>query len=165
MLEPKFIGHDDELRQLYELAIGGLSNHGGTLFIEAAAGMGTSRVLEFEERSQRDPQLKNTVFSSVECDEFSGPDNAYQPFREILENFNEPKTKNKEIAKTAISIIKETAPDWLDVLPIIGPAIKAGVKTGAKALDIALTSKKQHRCRQRNSINTSIHKYNSKNCI
>jgi hypothetical protein len=38
MLEPKFIGHDVELQQLYELAIGGLSNHGGSLFIEAAAG-------------------------------------------------------------------------------------------------------------------------------
>jgi hypothetical protein len=85
MLGPKFIGHDVELQQLYELAIVGPSNHGGTLFIEAAAGMGTSRVLkEFEERTQRDPQLKDTLFSSVECDELSGPDSAYQPFREIL---------------------------------------------------------------------------------
>ena len=46
MLGPKFIGHDVELQQLYELAIVGPSNHGGTVFIEAPAGMGTSRVLK-----------------------------------------------------------------------------------------------------------------------
>jgi tetratricopeptide (TPR) repeat protein len=141
MLGFQFIGREDELQKLHDLTIQGIDHHGSILFIEATTGMGTSTLLrEFNERTQKDQQLDGTEFIFVECDRFSGTEDAYYPFVEILDSFEKPKLKRKEIGQKAIKIITESAPDWLDILPVIGPTIKAVVKTAAKASGIALTS-------------------------
>jgi tetratricopeptide (TPR) repeat protein len=141
MLEPHFIGRKVELKKLHSVLNQAINLNGTTLVIEALTGMGTSTLLkEFENQIHKDPQLDNIIFINVECDKFSGIENAYYPFIKILESFKKGRIENKEIAKKAISIIKETAPDWLDVFPVIGPSIKAVVKTATKASDIVLSS-------------------------
>ena len=141
MLGFQFIGREDELQKLRDLTIQGLCHHGSILFIEATTGMGTSTLLrEFDEQTQKDQQLEGTESIIVECDRFSGTEDAYYPFIEILDSFGKPKLKRREIGQKAIKIIAETAQDWLDILPVIGPTIKAVAKTAAKVSDIALTS-------------------------
>jgi predicted ATPase len=141
MLESRFIGREAELLQLRELAIHSKDKRGGVLFIEAPAGMGTSTLLkEFEDRAHRDLQLSETVFIGGECEQFTGTESAYHPFIEILEAFGKPENKGRQIAEKAISIIRDSAQDWLDILPVIGPTIKAVVKTAARASDLALSS-------------------------
>jgi predicted ATPase len=136
MLTSEFIGREAELQRLRDLAIRAMNNQGSTLFIKATAGMGASALLgKFEERIYNDPELNETVLINVELDRF-GTEDPYYPFVEILESFEKPKLKGKDIARKAIEIITETAPDWLDILPAVGPAIKAVAKTAAKAADI-----------------------------
>jgi tetratricopeptide (TPR) repeat protein len=139
MPESQFIGREDELRKLSDLVQSGIKHQGGTLFIEGTKGMGSSALVrEFEDRVHKNPQLEDVIFISVECDRES-PESGYQPFIDILESFDNPKLKRRELGKKAIKIISDYAGDWLDFLPF-GTPIKAAVKMAAKATDIALTS-------------------------
>jgi predicted ATPase len=141
MSESQFIGREDKLQYLRDLMIEGIKLHGCTIFIEGTTGMGKRRLLEeFRERARADPELHGSEFILVQCDQNSGSEDAYHPFIEVLETFEKPENKGKEIAKKAIKIIQETAPDWLNIVPVFGPAITAGVKTAAKVVDATLTN-------------------------
>ena len=133
MLGSQLIGREDKLQYLHDLMIEGIKLHGCTIFIEGTTGMEKEDFWRNSENgAHKDRELHGSEFILVQCDQNSGSEDAYHPFIEVLESFEKPENKGKEIAKKAITIIQETAPDWLNIIPVFGPAITAGVKTVAK---------------------------------
>lgn len=129
----QFIGRETELRKLHYLVERAVDNHGGTIVLKAAAGMGTSTLLSaFKERAYKELQSDDIIFLNAEGQKFIGTENAYGPFKEILQNFESPELRRREIVKKILKVV----PDLLDILPVLGPAVKAA----SKVADIALTS-------------------------
>jgi len=129
-----FAGRKNELEELRRLLIRGKSGTGGTVLVEGAEGMGKATLVKaLEEQCRQSPELETAKFVYATCDQYTGTKDGYQPCVEILAAFAKPDTKGK--LKKVWSIIKETAPDWLGLIPIIGGAAKASAAT------VAVTSK------------------------
>jgi tetratricopeptide (TPR) repeat protein len=129
MKEVSFIGRENELQELRDLLLKGAKGQGGTLLVEGHAGMGKTTLLEtIQKQARQDPELEDTRFLRGECYPHSGPQDAYHPFASILKSLSKPAKKQK-FYKAALSILEEAGPDWLQVIPGLGPAVAAGVKT------------------------------------
>jgi tetratricopeptide (TPR) repeat protein len=135
-----FIGRDSERHRVSLSLIRAAQGNGGTILIEGANGMGKAALLrELEKRIRDHTQLGEAEFITVRCSRSIGQVNPFQPFAEVLYALSNPATDRRSMAKKAISIMKETAPDWLEALPLIGRFAKPIVKTGSMILDTALT--------------------------
>ncbi len=134
MDQPLFVGREAELAQLHALLTQGAQGRGGIVFLEGEAGLGKSKLLEMvqAQASQR-PELEKARFVSGYCYEGTGTQNAYQPFIEILDALAKTGRKGSDIAKLVLTIVKETGPDWLQMIPVIGAAVGAGLKTATLA--------------------------------
>jgi predicted ATPase len=129
-----FVGREAEIKTLTDVLVRGAQGQGSMVFIEGHAGMGKSILLKaLQEQVRQHPTLQHTPvgFAYGYCYEDTGAQNAYQPLIEILQTLTEQTSKQRSIANLIISIIKETAPDWIQMIPGIGPAIGASVKTAA----------------------------------
>jgi predicted ATPase len=129
-----FVGRELELRVLTETLRQGALDRGSVLFIEGDAGMGKSSLLqEFRNRASRLPGANKIRFLQDTCDAHTGGQNANQPFAEMLQSLLAADRAAASLAELFLSIVKETGGDWLNVIPSIGPAIGASIKTGAIA--------------------------------
>src|SRR4051794_7028454 len=75
------------------------------------------------------------TFITGTCQREHGGQNAYEPFAEILVRLVE--TSGADKAKKAIvEVLKETAPDWLNMIPVVGAGVAAGVKTALRVREV-----------------------------
>src|SRR5579863_2524156 len=124
------VGRSETLGNLSRALFQGWSNQGEIIFIEGEAGMGKTILLQMlQEQIRQFPELATTTFTYGYCYANTGSQNAYQPFVEILETLSRADKDRKDIAKLMFAFVKETAPDWLLVVPMLGPALSAGVKS------------------------------------
>jgi len=122
-----FVGREIELYQLRQALISAAEGKGSTILIEASAGMGKSALLTtLEEVSKQNPALSNVKFVYGYCYEDTGTQNSFQPFSEFLSGLVNIDKKRGGLIQT---IISETGPDWLQIIPGIGPGISAGIKS------------------------------------
>ena len=106
---------------------------GRIVFIEGGVGMGKSFFLtEMKKRSSQIKTVEDVQFASAICDSISGTQSAYQPFIEIIDELYQSNRDNKEKAKKILSIIEELGPDWLELIPGVGAALSAGLKTATR---------------------------------
>jgi tetratricopeptide (TPR) repeat protein len=77
------------------------------------------------------PEFTKITFTYGYCYESTGSQNAYQPFVEILETLTRAQAGQKNATKLMLALLKETAPDWLLVVPMVGPALSAGAKSAS----------------------------------
>ena len=101
------------------------------MFIEGVAGMGKTTILNMlREEVLLFPDLKRTVFVTGYCYENISICNTYQPFIDILEEWavfkSKTDNKRKKVVELLTEILKETAPDWLQI--VLGPFLSVGVK-------------------------------------
>src|SRR5205085_4648081 len=124
-------------------------------FIEGVAGIGKTVLLKMlQEEVTHFPELAKTTFIYSSCYENTGSQNAYQPFIDILETLAQPGAKQKRAATLTLNILKETAPDWLQIIPVVGAALGASVKSATIAGQWFLDSHDDTRVNQSKSLVT-----------
>lgn len=140
-----FVGREAELAQLQTLLINGAQGQGSLVLIEGEAGSGKSSLLEkMQTQAQQNQPLEKTNFVSVRCDEHTGEQNAYQPFIEILAALTQTERQNRDLAKIALTILKEVGPDWLNMIPGVGAVVSAGIKTATLSGQLLLDTSNEH---------------------
>ncbi len=139
-----FVGRDEELRTLIDCLQSAGQGIGSTVFIEAGVGMGKSKLITtLEEHLRLRSEFAKTIFSYGYCCQDTGTHNAYQPLVEILQNFSQLTPSlatvpqfQQTLSKRITKIIRTTAPDWLQMIPGIGPLISAGMLTAKIAMPL-----------------------------
>ncbi len=132
MKQYPLVGRSEALQNLSSVLAQGWNNHGGIVFIEGVAGMGKTMVLQMlQEQITQFPEFGKTTFTYGYCYESTGSGSAYQPFIEILETLTRTEADQKNVSKLLLTLVKETAPDWLQMIPTLGPALSAGVKSAS----------------------------------
>ena len=131
MEQALMVGREDELAQLKTALTEGARGHGAIVFIEGEAGLGKSLLLErLQTMAGETEDFSDARFVYGYCHEETGATNAYQPMIEILEALTKADQKGRDVAKMVLAVLKETAPDWLQIIPGLGAAVSAGIKTG-----------------------------------
>jgi predicted ATPase len=132
MKQYPLVGRNEALLNLRSVLAQGWNHHGSIIFIEGAAGMGKTMLLRMlQEQSTQFPEFAKITFTYGYCYESTGSQSAYQPFIEILETLTKTEASQKNVAKLMLTLVKETAPDWLQMIPTLGPALGAGVKSAS----------------------------------
>ncbi|HEX2094949.1 MAG TPA: AAA family ATPase [Longimicrobiaceae bacterium] len=131
-----FVGRELEVRQILAVLERGVAGHGSVVFVEGSAGIGKSVLIrKLIEKLLCTPDLKDAVVAYGHCYEETGPQNAYQPFVEILGSIaNSP--ARRDLRDVLGAAFKKTAPDWLQAIPMIGPLLGAGAKTASLATEL-----------------------------
>jgi predicted ATPase len=126
------VDRSEVLHDLGNTVARGLAGHGEIVFVEGAAGMGKTMLLQMLQKylGQR-PELAKTSLTYGYCYESTGSQSAYQPFIEILETLTRVEPGQKNVRKLMLTLLRETAPDWLQLVPVFGPALSAGVKSAS----------------------------------
>jgi predicted ATPase len=134
MNQSPLVGRQELLQGLIQVLAQGWNYHGSVVFIEGTAGIGKSTLLKMlQEEAAQLPELERATFVYGSCYESTGSQNAYQPFIDIFETLTRTNVKQKNVGTLTLNIIKETAPDWLQVIPVVGAALGAGVKSATIA--------------------------------
>jgi len=134
MTSSTFVGRETEIALLKQTLADGGANHGRVVFIEGEAGTGKSFLLQaLQEQVSQMPGGARIRFVFGNCSEDTGEHNAYQPFVEILGSLLAPGRTAGDLGKLFLTILKETGTDWLKMIPGVGPAISAGLKTATIA--------------------------------
>jgi len=129
-----FVGRESEIGLLTQMVSAGRDGHGCMAFIEGEAGTGKSFLVQaLQEQTTQDAEAGKIRFVYGHCYGDTGGQNAYQPFVEILATLLKARGKAEDIGKLVLGIAKETGNDWLNMIPGIGPAINAGLKTATLA--------------------------------
>lgn len=146
-----FVGREGELGRLVDAVGRAREGEGSTIFIAGELGSGKQALIdELERRVRSDPELAETHFARGSCSRHNGADNAYDPFVGLLLDLIADERGGKKW--TAIfDAVKETAPEWLGMVPIAGPAIQAGVKTAIRAHEIYASEAEEERARRTQS--------------
>ncbi len=133
MSQSPLVGRAEILQKLIQVLAQGWNYHGSVVFIEGVAGIGKTMLLKMlQEQVTHFPELAKTTFTFGSCYESTSSQNAYQPFIDILEALTKP-TKKRSAAILTLNILKETAPDWLQIVPVVGAALGAAVKAATIA--------------------------------
>jgi tetratricopeptide (TPR) repeat protein len=131
----KVVGRDAQIEALLGALREAAEGRGRTLFLVGQTGMGKSSVVrEVERRSDAATEpgpVRNARYATGEC----SPDHeldAYQPFGELVRELaaSDLPTRTRE---AIVEAVKETAPDWLGIIPVVGPVLTAGAKTALAA--------------------------------
>lgn len=130
MKQDLLVGRSAEIEKLKKILVQGWNQQGNVVFIAGTAGMGKSTLLDMmREEAKSIPELAQTTFATGNCNQIVGPQNAFQPFIHTLEDLTRKDEPRKSIANLVVTILKETAPDWLQMIPTFGAALAAGAKT------------------------------------
>jgi tetratricopeptide (TPR) repeat protein len=131
-----FVGREPELEQLLGALRSAVTGKGSTIFLSGEAGLGKQTLLdEVARRAEGDPELAAIAFVTGTCQREHEGQNPYEPFAEILVSL--VATGPVEKAKHAlIEVLKEMAPDWLGMIPVVGAGVGAGVKTALRVREV-----------------------------
>ena len=134
-----FVGRESELKSLRQILTDGGAGRGRMAFIEGEAGTGKSFLVQaMQEQASQLPAAGKMRFVYGYCYEDTGGQNAYQPFVEILGTLFTASRTAGDLSKLFLTIAKETGSDWLNMIPGVGPAISAGLKTATIAIQWVL---------------------------
>lgn len=125
-----FVGREAQIAKLKNLIKHAAQNQGSMTFLAGEPGIGKSELIEATiQQTASTPELEDAHYAYAYCFEDTGNQNAYQPLLDLLVQLTKAQRKRGEFAKFILSLVKETGPDWLQMIPGIGPAISAGIKT------------------------------------
>lgn len=125
-----FVGRHDELALLIDTLEQGYQGTGRIIFVEGVAGSGKSSLIqELESRIASHPDVRDSLFAYGYCYDETGPHNAYQPFVEVLDSIVRSSKEQRNFFSFLADVLKETAPDWLEAIPVVGDLVEAGAKT------------------------------------
>lgn len=128
------VGRQTQIQKLLHMFTQSWNFHGTIVFIEGAAGIGKTTLLKMlQQQTSLIPEVEKTDFIYGFCYESTGTQSAYQPFIDIFETLTKVPTKRKNVGLLTLDIIKETAPDWLQIVPVVGAALGAGMKSATMA--------------------------------
>jgi predicted ATPase len=124
-----FVGRQAELNKIKDYFNQALNKKGLIVFLEGEAGIGKSWFLEqFEKNHENYSNSENVRFLHGYCNEDISPNSAYQPFIDFVKNNREGTFWQQ--------LFKDTAPDWLKAVPVVGSLLSASAKTIITANDI-----------------------------
>lgn len=127
------IGRQAELERAYGAFQQAKDGKGRFVLVEGGVGMGKSVFVNaLQEGALQIDALKNTQFASASCYAITGAQTAYQPFIEIIDELYRESRSHKEKTKKILAIVKEVGPDWLKLIPVLGNALSAGLKTASR---------------------------------
>lgn len=126
-----FVGREPELQALMDALWEAAAGRGSMVVVEGGAGDGkTLLVRELLARARALSALQGARVATGYCYEGTGPHSAYQPFIDLLDTLSKaPDGGWRKALRTARTVITETAPDWLQAVPVVGPLLGAGAKT------------------------------------
>jgi predicted ATPase len=153
MKQDPWVGRSEEIQKLMKILVQGWNSHGNVVFIAGTAGMGKTTLLDMMRQEARGiPELAQTTFAIGVCDQIVGPRNAFQPFVQTLEDLAKKDEQRKSVSNLLVTILKETAPDWLQMIPTFGPALAAGAKTATITTQWMLDRNDSKSMNQANSL-------------
>jgi predicted ATPase len=105
----------------------------GIVAVSGDAGLGKTRLLlEFEARLRAGDETPRAAYGRALASNSVG--NGFQPLREALADLLvEEEKKGRDRLRRLGSLIKDTAPDWLDALPVVGGVLHAAAVTAQQA--------------------------------
>jgi tetratricopeptide (TPR) repeat protein len=131
-----FVGRDAELAALIEALRRGTAGKGSVVLVEGGPGLGKSLLVrKLAEEVIRNSTFEGAVVALGHCYEQTGPQNAYQPFTELLDEIARSPVRKHGFFKALGSVVKKTAPDWLQAIPVVGALLGAGAKTATLLLE------------------------------
>lgn len=129
-----FVGRDDELDALDDLFVQASEGKGGVIAVDGVAGVGKTRLLEQAIDAAR-ARWPEALVAECRCSQHSDPLNPSGPFATLLASIHRADKLTKRLAETVRRIVDSTAPDWLAVLPVVGPIASVSAKSIAAAKD------------------------------
>lgn len=126
-----FVGRDGALDSLVQASVVANEGTGRVVALSGSSGIGKTRLIEeFSTRVKRQAAGQgNLVFVSVTCSQWIDPLNPIRPFSSLLGKLFTEEQAAKKLTKVIRAVIKETAPDWLNAVPVFGSLLSAGAKT------------------------------------
>jgi len=126
-----FVGRGGALDNLVQAAVTANEGTGRVVALSGNSGIGKTRLIEeFSTRVKRQGAgQKDLVFASVTCSQWIDPLNPIRPFSSLLGKLFAEEQVTKKLTKVTRAVIKETAPDWLNAVPVFGSLLSAGAKT------------------------------------
>jgi hypothetical protein len=119
-----FIGRQSELASILRILENCARGEGGAVLVEGQAGTSKTMLLDVVRvEAKRHPVLNKADFVQVKCLESIGPQNAYAPFIEALEELLSPNRHSK--SKNAWNILQKAAPDLLQMIPVVGKSLSS----------------------------------------
>jgi pimeloyl-ACP methyl ester carboxylesterase len=119
-LVPKMVGRDKELDQLKEFLHAAINGKGNTVLVSGEAGIGKTRLVKELEAYAKSLGVKVLIGRCL----YESP-TPFLPFREALRSFFQvSKSDSLPLQERKIKrVIKESAPDFVKAIPIVGQLI------------------------------------------
>jgi tetratricopeptide (TPR) repeat protein len=126
-----FVGRDRALDNLVTASVTASEGTGRVVALSGHSGIGKTRLIEeFSTRVRRqDGRQRDLVFVSVTCSQWIDPLNPIRPFSSLLGKLFLEDQATKKLTRVTRAVIKETAPDWLNAVPVFGSLLSAGART------------------------------------
>lgn len=135
-----FVGREKEFEILKRYFQQGSLSKGHIIFLEGDAGIGKSLFLEKFIEENRQAGIR---FLEGSCYQETGPNSAYQPFIDILDSLSVGREREGRFWQLFSQVLKETAPDWLGIVPVLGPLLGASARTVTATSNLLTTSDAQ----------------------
>ena len=122
-----FIGRAPELEQLEGYLTAAIAGQGQTVLVTGEAGIGKTFLLErfLVLAAERHPQVR---VAQGQCSERFGQGEGYLPFIEALTMLLAGKDQ-KSVRQKVLAVVSETAPSWLEAVPVVGQSLRASFET------------------------------------
>jgi len=124
---PGFVGREPELEQLEGYLAAAIAGQGQVVLVTGEAGMGKTFLIEhfLALTAGRHPNVR---IAQGQCSERFGQGEGYLPFIEALSMLLAGKDQ-KSLREKVLAIAADTAPSWLEAIPVVGQSLRASFET------------------------------------
>src|SRR5438093_11165627 len=122
-----FVGREQELDRLRTFLTAAATGTAAIVLVEGIVGIGKEALLD-EARSRTEQQLPEAKFIRVYCYEATGSQDPFGPLAEVLQVLAQE--QKRDLARDALSIIKEYGPDLLELVPVLGSSLSTAARIG-----------------------------------
>lgn len=122
-----FVGRESELEQLKGYLTAAMAGQGQTVLVTGEAGIGKTFLIKrfMALTAEHYPQVR---IAQGQCSERFGQGEGYLPFIEALGMLLAGKNQ-KSGREKVLAIVLDTAPSWLEAVPVVGQALRASFET------------------------------------